>query len=93
MPLIEDDLCKSKKYYGELLIRPGMMCAGYEQGQIDACSNDSGGPLTCKTEGNHTIISCIAHLIICTTLFWFKYRSLRMVRTYFHSSIAHLENQ
>ena len=24
----------------------------------------------------------IAHLIICTTLFWFKYRSLRMIHTY-----------
>ena len=37
--------------------------------------------------------SSIAHLIICATLFWFKYRSLRIVCTYFHSIIAQLENQ
>ena len=48
------------------------------------------GFLQCMVKHFH---SSIAHLL-GLTLFSFKYRSpvsLRMVRTYFHSSIAHLE--
>ncbi|XP_066577173.1 serine protease 33-like [Amia ocellicauda] len=29
-------------------IEPGMMCAGYQDGERDACQGDSGGPLLCS---------------------------------------------
>ncbi|KAL8614040.1 hypothetical protein ACOMHN_023275 [Nucella lapillus] len=39
---------KCQAVYPSRLI-PSMICAGYEQGEIDACKGDSGGPLVCRT--------------------------------------------
>ncbi|KAM7347487.1 transmembrane protease serine 9-like [Cochliomyia hominivorax] len=46
LPLIPADDCRSKTDY-DSLIHPGMMCAGYLEGERDACQGDSGGPLVC----------------------------------------------
>uniref|UniRef100_A0A8C3LPB8 Peptidase S1 domain-containing protein n=2 Tax=Chrysolophus pictus TaxID=9089 RepID=A0A8C3LPB8_CHRPC len=49
VPLISTQRCNSScMYAGELTAR--MLCAGYQQGKIDACQGDSGGPLVCQDE-------------------------------------------
>lgn len=45
VPLVDTATCR--KFYGEygITLVPNTVCAGYEQGGIDACTGDSGGPL------------------------------------------------
>ena len=43
VPLVQTAECK--KSYGENGIDDTMLCAGYEEGGVDACQGDSGGPM------------------------------------------------
>ncbi|XP_067641479.1 trypsin eta-like [Eurosta solidaginis] len=49
LPFIDHDICVKDTELGEL-VQDGMICAGYEEGEKDACSGDSGGPLVCNRQ-------------------------------------------
>ncbi|XP_034118100.1 trypsin eta-like [Drosophila albomicans] len=49
VPIISEEVCVNDTDLGHLLL-PGMICAGYEEGERDACSGDSGGPLVCQSQ-------------------------------------------
>jgi trypsin len=48
VPYVENSTCNARTSYNGA-IKPGMMCAGYPNGAIDACQGDSGGPLVWRT--------------------------------------------
>ncbi|XP_023603366.1 brain-specific serine protease 4 [Myotis lucifugus] len=53
VPIIDSEIC-GRLYWrgaGQEAITEDMLCAGYLEGQRDACLGDSGGPLMCQVEG------------------------------------------
>ena len=55
VPLIGQQQCRQMYQDADRDLSDSMLCAGYAHGGADSCEADSGGPLTCKTEGNHTV--------------------------------------
>ena len=51
MPVLTYDTCVDWYEAENILINPDQhVCAGYEQGGLDACQGDSGGPFVCKRD-------------------------------------------
>ncbi len=50
VPLISQRECKRMYSDTNRKIGRGMLCAGYEDGSVDSCNGDSGGPLACRSQ-------------------------------------------
>ncbi|XP_007937872.2 serine protease 33-like [Orycteropus afer afer] len=56
LPIIDTQTCEAYYQEGSIssqgpIIQDDMFCAGFEEGQKDACGGDSGGPLVCDVGG------------------------------------------
>jgi len=54
--IMDSEHCNSAEYYNGR-IKDGMLCAGYNEGQRDACTGDSGGPLVCPLENGRWVLA------------------------------------
>ncbi|KAM6224886.1 enteropeptidase [Rhynchocyon petersi] len=54
VPLVSNDRCQQQ--LPQYNITENMLCAGYDEGGIDSCKGDSGGPLICQ-ENNRWILA------------------------------------
>ncbi|XP_020912672.1 trypsin-3 [Exaiptasia diaphana] len=62
VPLVSHRDCQ-RAYHG---VTERMLCAGYPQGGVDACFNDSGGPLVCKNRsGAFELVGVVSWGIGC----------------------------
>ena len=49
--MMDSEHCNKERYYNGRVL-DSMLCAGYNIGERDACTGDSGGPLNCFNEKN-----------------------------------------
>lgn len=59
VPYIETPLCNASTAYNGA-IRAGMMCAGYQDGGVDACQGDSGGPLVFRGPDGPVLVGVVS---------------------------------
>ncbi|XP_049760110.1 brain-specific serine protease 4 [Elephas maximus indicus] len=62
VPIISSEVC-SHLYWqgaGQGAITEDMLCAGYLEGERDACLGDSGGPLMCQVDGTWLLAGIIS---------------------------------
>jgi trypsin len=57
VPYVDNAAC-NVAYEGS--IKPGMLCAGYREGGIDACQGDSGGPLVWRTSDGPVLVGVVS---------------------------------
>ena len=54
VPIVSQEQCKLS--YGSAKIHDSMICAGFDEGGIDACQGDSGGPMACDFNGKWYLV-------------------------------------
>ncbi|WMP17466.1 serine protease [Thiothrix lacustris] len=59
LPIVPNEVCNLPASYNGR-IQSGMLCAGYPQGERDACVGDSGGPLMIKQNGVYRQIGIVS---------------------------------
>ncbi|KAM8777336.1 brain-specific serine protease 4-like isoform 1-T1 [Rhynchonycteris naso] len=62
VPIIDSEIC-GRLYWrgaGQAAITEDMLCAGYLEGQRDACLGDSGGPLMCEVDDTWLLAGIIS---------------------------------
>uniref|UniRef100_A0A8D0BGX8 Peptidase S1 domain-containing protein n=1 Tax=Salvator merianae TaxID=96440 RepID=A0A8D0BGX8_SALMN len=71
LPLIDTMPCDNMYHIGTGIspstreIQDDMICAGYVEGEKDACLGDSGGPLVCLEEGSWFVIGIVSWGDMC----------------------------
>ncbi|XP_075712595.1 coagulation factor XII isoform X2 [Rhinoderma darwinii] len=59
VPIIPNSECQSRSVLGNKIL-PGMMCAGFIEGGVDACQGDSGGPLVCEVDDRVNVFGIVS---------------------------------
>src|SRR5262249_9436400 len=59
VPYVENATCNEPQAYNGK-IKPGMMCAGFRDGDIDSCQGDSGGPLVLKSADGPVLVGVVS---------------------------------
>lgn len=64
IPLVSNTVCNGEESYAGI-ITESMVCAGREEGGMDACEGDSGGPMISDEGGSPTVLGVVSDGVGC----------------------------